>query len=330
MLRIRRKLSIITSLILFLIITPINNLTNIGFLNHQNRPLANSQEVIDAVNSLRLANGLPPYQINSILMNIAQTQSDYQASIGSVTHFGPDGSRPFQRALAAGYPVAGDLSLGGFFSENIAAGTNYSSLDAVNSWQMDAPHLNTMLSTSLQDIGAGVSIVGNYVYYTIDVGLSTSQRISTPIGGYPTVDISDHPVINYKILTSTPQIDGTIIHVVKAGETIWSIALAYKVQESEIYKLNSLSGDIIYVGQKLILQLPYTPTPTLPTPTYTPSPSHTPSRTPSFTNTPIPTSISDQTNKLSPYSERNIILSIIFISLLTSSLLAVFWKKKTK
>jgi uncharacterized protein YkwD len=328
MLKIGSKVSLISSLILFIIIIPINKLTNTVLSNPKNRSLANSQEVIEAVNSLRLANGLPPYQVNPILMNIAQTHSDYQASIGSVTHFGPDGARPFQRALSAGYPVAGDLSLGGFFSENIAAGNKYSALDAVNSWQMDAPHLNTMLSTTLQDIGAGVSIVGNYVYYTIDVGLSSGQSISTPIGGYPTVDISDHPVVIAKILTSTPQIDGTIIHEVKASETIWSIALAYKVLESDIYKFNSLSGDIIYVGQKLILHLPFTPTPTQPTPTSTTSPSLTPSKTPAITNTSTPTNIPDQTHIFSPISERNIVLIIIFISIVASSFLAAFWKKK--
>lgn len=330
MLKIRSKVSIISSLILFIIIIPINKLTNTVLSNPQNRSLANSQEVIEAVNSLRLANGLPPYQVNPILMNIAQTHSDYQASIGSVTHFGPDGSRPFQRALSAGYPVAGDLSLGGFFSENIAAGNNYSALDAVNSWQMDAPHLNTMLSTTLQDIGAGVTTVGNYVYYTIDVGLSSGQSISTPIGGYPTVDISDHPVIIAKILTSTPQIDGTIIHVVKAGETIWSIALAYKVLEGDIYKFNSLSGDIIYVGQKLILQLPFTPTPTQPTPTSTNFPSLTPSKTPALTYTFSPTNTPEQTHISSSISERNIVFVIIFFSLVASSVLAVFWKKNIK
>ena len=94
---------------------------------------SNSIELINEVNSLRISNGLPAYQINQTLMLIAQNHSDYQASISSITHYGPDGSRPFQRALAAGYPVAGDLSLGGYFSENIVAGRGLSASDAVNS-----------------------------------------------------------------------------------------------------------------------------------------------------------------------------------------------------
>ena len=56
----------------------------------QARPLhANAYELIDAVNSLRAKNGLPAYSVNSILMSVAQSHSDYQASIGSVTHYGP-------------------------------------------------------------------------------------------------------------------------------------------------------------------------------------------------------------------------------------------------
>src|SRR4030043_1255227 len=59
--------------------------------------------LIDAVNNLRAANGLPAYQVNSILMAVAQGHSDYQAAIGQVTHTGAGGTRPRDRAAAAGY-----------------------------------------------------------------------------------------------------------------------------------------------------------------------------------------------------------------------------------
>ncbi len=50
--------------------------------------------LIDAVNNLRVANGLPSYQTDGILMSIAQAHSDYQAAIGDVTHTGAGGTRP--------------------------------------------------------------------------------------------------------------------------------------------------------------------------------------------------------------------------------------------
>lgn len=69
-------------------------------------------DVIDEVNALRAEEGLSPYKVNSVLMTIAQAHAEYQARTGVVTHYGADGSRPYQRAIAAGYSVAGDLSSG--------------------------------------------------------------------------------------------------------------------------------------------------------------------------------------------------------------------------
>src|SRR5258706_4835330 len=117
-----------------------------------------AEEVIAEVNALRSANNLPLYQVNSILMVIAQTQADYMANTGVITHFGTDGSRPYQRAIAAGYPVAGDLAFGGFFSENIHAGADLLAAEVVNIWKGDADHLKTMLFPDLKDVWAGVAV----------------------------------------------------------------------------------------------------------------------------------------------------------------------------
>ena len=131
--------------------------------------------LISAVNALRAASGLPAYTINPILMAVAQQHAQYM-SVAGVSHYGADGSSPWQRGLAAGYPLAGDLSRGGLYSENITAGGNMSVQDAVTSWQGDAPHLLTMLSPSLTEIGAGVVMVGTYVYYDIDCARPTTSR----------------------------------------------------------------------------------------------------------------------------------------------------------
>ena len=60
-------------------------------------------QLIAEVNALRAAYGLSPYEVNNALMSAAQKQSDYQASIGTWTHTGAGGSRPYDRAVAAGY-----------------------------------------------------------------------------------------------------------------------------------------------------------------------------------------------------------------------------------
>ena len=62
-----------------------------------------ASEVFALINNYRAANGLPALQSNAILYQAAQAQSDYQASIGQITHGGPGGNRPIDRAYAAGY-----------------------------------------------------------------------------------------------------------------------------------------------------------------------------------------------------------------------------------
>jgi uncharacterized protein YkwD len=293
-------------------------------------PNYSSMELINAVNTLRVSNGLPPYQVNQTLMQIAQTHTDYQSSIGTTTHYGPDGSRPFQRALSAGYSVAGDINLGGFFSENITAGRNLSATEAVNSWKLDAPHLNTMLSSTLRDIGAGVTIVGEIVYYTIDVGLSTTtETISTQAGGVvPTYN----PVVIKKIITSTPGLDGSIYHIVEIGETIWEISQIYKIAPEKLVQLNSLADSFIYVGDRLIIQLPFTPTPTVPSSTPTQFVSKTPSRIPSTGPhiTATKTLPSTGTSINQPVSKNIPLLIIVILTLIASGLITMYGKKNNR
>ena len=216
---------------------------------------ANGYELIDAVNSLRAKNGLPAYSINSILMNVAQAHSDYQASIGSVTHYGPGGTRPYERALAAGYPVAGDLSLGGFYSENIQGGNGYTVQEVVNAWMGDAPHQNTMLSANLTEVGAGVSCSGSFCYFTLDASTPSGSSVSyTPsIGGTSGGADSTVPTRGV-VFPNTPAADGSIKHIVQQGETLWEIASAYNVSVDEIKRLNKLANDLIYSGNTLVIK----------------------------------------------------------------------------
>ena len=51
--------------------------------------------------------------------------------------------------------------------------------------------------------------------------------------------------------------DGTVTHIVRAGDTVASISVAYGIQTSEILALNGLSSSsFLQVGQKLILSAP--------------------------------------------------------------------------
>jgi len=258
---------------------------------------ANAYEVIDAVNALRARNGLYAYSINSILMNIAQAHSDYQAAIGTVTHYGPDGSRPYQRALAAGYPVANAITNPpGFYAENIQGGPGLTAQSVVNAWTGDSDHLNTMLSPNLVEVGAGVSCSGDYCYFTLDAARPSGEPVVyTPPGG-TTTPIPGGTAFPTRIVVfpSTPGADGSVRHTVRSGETLFLIALAYKTTVDSLKSLNRLSSDLIYPGDVLLIFPPRPTETTAPTGSATPVPSATPflfrtaTRPPEPTATPVP------------------------------------------
>lgn len=214
-------------------------------------------EVIQLVNQLRKANGLPPYVVNNALMAAAQAHSEYQASLGSITHTGAGGSRPRDRAIAMGY--GGGASV--FVSENIAGGSNLTAQNAVQWWQGDAPHLDTMLSPNYRDVGAGVAVSGGVVYYTLDAGYVANSPAPAPSDGTtsPGYNPTGTPVPTTEIIipvaVATPKPDGSIVHVVQQGQTLWRIADTYKVKLDIILALNGLTQDsVIFPGEKLLIK----------------------------------------------------------------------------
>ncbi|MFQ6057685.1 MAG: LysM domain-containing protein [Anaerolineae bacterium] len=66
---------------------------------------------------------------------------------------------------------------------------------------------------------------------------------------------------------SAPAASGDIIHIVKAGETLFSIGRLYGVSPWAIARVNNLPNpDLIFVGQRLIIPVPQPPSPPPPPP----------------------------------------------------------------
>ena len=230
-------------------------------------------DLINGVNELRANNGLPPFEINSILMSIAQSHSDYQASIGSWTHTGPDGSRPVDRAMAAGYGGGQHIIV----SENVAVvyeGQNYGISNIIYDMWSDALHWNTMVKPDYTHAGAGVTTVNGVSYYTLDVGYIAGQAGSsdnapppapTEAGGSAAEEVVPTQVDEAEIIqgvkAATAMPDGSIIHTVAYGQALLLIADAYGVTVETLMALNGITADdIIYVGQELVVQPASTPT----------------------------------------------------------------------
>jgi LysM repeat protein len=241
-------------------------------------------ELIAGVNSLRASYGLPPYRTNAILMSVAQAQSEWRAETGQTTHSGPGGSSPKSRAAAAGY---GDGSTF-FLSENIVDGTGMSPSEAVAWWTGDDPHLNTMIGPNYVDVGAGAAESGGIWRYTLMAAYvaggssgaaGSSGSGSTASGAAPAAAI---------LTTSTPQPDGSIVHVVGAGQTLWTIAAIYDVDLSELLALNGYTDTpLLHEGDEIIVRPAATATIT-PAPEPTETPTAAPSATPTITATVAP------------------------------------------
>jgi hypothetical protein len=56
------------------------------------------------------------------------------------------------------------------------------------------------------------------------------------------------------VVRATARPDGDVIHEVKNGQSMWSIAIEYGVKIEQIRQLNNLSSTNIRPGQKLLVQ----------------------------------------------------------------------------
>jgi uncharacterized protein YkwD len=290
---------------------------------------ASPYDLINAVNAVRASYGLAPYGISSILMSAAQGHADYMAATGNVSHTGIGGSSVTDRLLAAGYPLAGDLSLGGFRAENITSGgEGASAQSAVNRWTGDALHLNTMISPNLTEIGAGVTVNGGRTYFVIDCAQPTnsgvSQTAAAPIGSGSALPSEGGGVI-IPVAVVTPNEDGEVIHEVKAGETLWQIAISYQIKIDELKRLNNLLDNNIYPGTKLLIKKDVA-APTLPAETPTLEATSSPTRMQLSTLTIIPPTLTfTPVREMSPASQTNImriVMSIIVLALLGGGVVA--------
>ncbi len=230
------------------------------------------QQLINAVNSLRASRGLFALTEHSALMQSAQAQANYMASSGNVTHDRP-GTTYTQQLLALGFPLAGDLSMGGFRSENIiASGAPLAWNGVPEGWQ-DEQHMNTMLSVNYTHVGAGIAQNGGMYYYALDAAAATTSgemqeqasNILTSVPEGSNVTGASQYIIPVGVNTAEP--NGDVYHVVEYGQTLWAVAIQYDTKIKELQALNNLGEEIVVQqGQKLLVKRGATqPAPVIPT-----------------------------------------------------------------
>ncbi len=258
-------------------------------------PEFSAGDLIGGINSYRANSGLYAYSRNSQLMSIAKDQANFMASTGSITHSGSGGSRPIDRAYAAGYGNGKTI----WVSEIIYGGYQATEGDAIAWWKTSQIHHDTMLSTRYVDIGAGVAKSGQNRYFAVVVGIISGSSAAVDNSAPPPALTESEIIAPVEI--AEPQPDGSIVHTVEAGQSPWLIAYAYKVPLADLLAQNGLTLDsILYEGQKILVRpaQDMTPTPALTaTPPATPPATHTarPQPSPADSSTASPAAVATAT-----------------------------------
>lgn len=303
-------------------------------------------DVINAVNNLRLSNGLNALSVHPVLMEVAAQQANaLAASEGTIGHERPCGMTLGQQLLLMGFPLWGDLSQDGYRSENwVAASTLEQVLEF---WLGDFEHTNTMLSEFRSDIGAAVA-VSDQIYVVLETALRTdSGQMQSP--AYPILTSipvtqatcmgqvtpnADGSISQYSIPVSlsTARPDGDVVHEVKYGQTLWGLAIQYKVSVDQIKRLNGLVDDTIAPGWKLLIQKSATqPAPPTATPfSNLPMQTQTPFLIPTWTATPPATLAPNEASMLASSLGENkvvVVAWIISFSVLVGAIVG-FGRKK--
>lgn len=324
-----RRFQLITFLSILLVLTAA--LFPNGKVNAANS--ISTSDLINLVNGMRSANGLPALSVNSILMSTSQSTAATMAASGSCSHIGDVKGRVSSAGYGGGKII--------FATENIACG-NVITISDIQSFWSDYWHMLPMTEVSYTDIGAGVYETSGMSYYVIQVayvsGAENTSSSSKPTTASNTA-ATDSGISQYiyGVVTATAQKDGAISHVVEYGQALSSIAVAYGVTVNQLKELNGLTSNDIYVGQVLVIRKAPTPTvsptrtPTLMRPTRTTTATLAPT-TPMPTRTITPTSAPTFKDTLEKVDRPTVGLVMVAISGvgLLAVVIASLFKKKPK
>lgn len=231
------------------------------------RQAPTAYEVIAAINALRASYGLDPCLVDGLLMISAQGQADYIASMPGIVdgHTGPGGTDADARALAVGFPYVDGLDI----NENWASLPESVAVETLiyDVWG-DEVHMHTMLHQLGQMVGVGVASNGDQVYYVLDVAAYWGDAGLTPQPtnmAYGENAATQQYVSQYiaPVIKADPKVDGSIVHKVQSGQSLWMLAEHYDVDINTLRQLNGLgTWNMIYIGQEIIIQAPSPATPT--------------------------------------------------------------------
>lgn len=204
-------------------------------------------ELILAMNTLRVSNGLPALIEDPIVNAVAQSTAETMAANNMSWHIGDVSGR----LAAAGYGGGATV----WATENFAMGNM--SIDQIMQVWADPDHMRPAVTPAYCHVGAGVAQAadGRY-YYILQAAYISTQScgsyVPAPGNGTNPAPLVSQLIIPVKI--ATPDAEGRIYHIVQAGQSFWSIAIAYQITIHDLEIWNNLSRENgLTVGQKLFI-----------------------------------------------------------------------------
>jgi LysM repeat protein len=209
-------------------------------------------ELIIAMNTLRVSNGLPALIEDPIVNAVAQSTAEIMAANNMSWHIGDVRGR----IAAAGYGAGGTV----WATENFAVGGEGMGIDRIMAVWADPDHMRPAVNPAYCHVGAGTAQTSDgRTYYILQAAYISGQECgsyASSSGGTSQPGDVPNPVsqLIVPVKVATPDANGEIYHVVQAGQSFWSIAIAYQITIHDLETWNNLSsGTPLQSGQRLFI-----------------------------------------------------------------------------
>ena len=215
---------------------------------------ANAYELILAMNTLRVSYGLPPLIEDPIINAVAQSTAATMAANNMSWHIGD------VRGRIAGAGYGGGSTV--WATENFAVSSNGMGIDEIMAAWADPDHMRPATTAAYCNVGAGsATSADGRIYYILQAAYVAGQACgssspSSPSGGTPQAGSIPNPVsqLIIPVKIATADADGRIYHDVQAGQSFWSIAIAYQITIRDLEVWNNLTRNIpLKTGQRLFI-----------------------------------------------------------------------------
>ena len=214
---------------------------------------ASAYDLILAMNTLRVSYGLPALIEDPIVDAVAQSTAATMAANNMSWHIGDVRGR----LAGAGYGNGGTV----WATENFAVSSNGMGIDEIMAAWADPDHMRPAVNPAYCNVGAGMAqTTDGRIYYVLQAAYVAGQECgsSSPGGasGPGTVPNGVPPVsqLIIPVKIATPNAEGKIFHEVQAGQSFWSIAIAYQITIHDLEVWNNLSRTIpLRAGRRLFI-----------------------------------------------------------------------------